>query len=344
MQSESINKSSLPAKWHDGTQSHAHPVTLRLEAGHLCIDHAYGTQKYRLGDITIQAELGSLARRIDLPDGGQIEVADRQGFRLLMGEERGWLQRLESGKRWIALSLIILMASAFVTYRWGLPWVADRAADVVDANTEASLGREVLEAVDEDWVKPSKLSAQRQTELLRRFAELAGKDANHYRLEFRAAPEIGPNAFALPGGTIVLTDELVALTKDDREVMAVLAHEMGHVNYRHSIRGLMRAAGLSAATAMLTGEVASLGSVLASAPVLVAQLKYNRDFENEADDFALQMLPRRNISPCYFSTAMGRLEGWYQRKAGKQDGIPSWLSTHPETDDRIVPFQRFCQK
>src|SRR5262249_55980314 len=185
-----------------------------------------------------------------------------------------------------------------------------------------------------NWLKPSSLPPRRAGALRAKFDEMnkAAGDVGTLRLEFRASPAIGPNAFALPGGTIVVTDELVKLSRNDEEVLAVLAHEIGHVRHRHTMRQLLQGSATALIIAGVTGDIASTTSLAASAPALLLQTKYSRDYEREADAFAVELLKKTGIGPEHFAAILRRLETRTQDK--RRFGLPTFLSTHPPTEER----------
>jgi Tfp pilus assembly protein PilF len=154
-----------------------------------------------------------------------------------------------------------------------------------------------------------------------------------YRLEFRASPVIGANAFALPSGIIVMTDELVKLSRDDREVLAVLAHELGHLHHRHIMRGLLESSATALVIAGVTGDIASTTSLAAAAPTLLLRAKYSRDMEREADRYAVEMMKQAGLEPRYFGTLLARME---RKSGGRRRGIPDFLSSHPATEERTA--------
>ncbi|MFD2271073.1 M48 family metallopeptidase [Undibacterium arcticum] len=96
-----------------------------------------------------------------------------------------------------------------------------------------------------------------------------------YELVFRHS-NIGPNAFALPNGTIILTDQLVMLARNDPAVLAVLAHELGHLQQRHSLRRVFQTVGVGVAIHFMLGDVST---ALAALPTFFCSIKkYSRDF------------------------------------------------------------------
>ena len=146
------------------------------------------------------------------------------------------------------------------------------------------------------------------------------------------------NAFAVPGGQIILTRGLVQRAGSADEVAGVLAHELGHTLELHPEVGIIRALGLAAATQLAfagsQGTVSNIGLVL-------TQLRYTRIAEREADAHALRMLKGAGISAKGFGDFFERLEGKTpgEEKNGKGAGAPDLsviLQTHPATADRIA--------
>lgn len=153
------------------------------------------------------------------------------------------------------------------------------------------------------------------------------------RIEFRSTPAgPGVNAFALPGGVIVFLDGIVALAAEDDEILlAVLAHESGHQERHHMTRSLFRALGGVALAGLLSGDYSSVASHGAA---LFGQLRYSRQDEAEADEFAFAALGRAGISPGALARLFRREDADAREKHG--GAPPEWLSTHPGARDRAA--------
>jgi predicted Zn-dependent protease len=137
-----------------------------------------------------------------------------------------------------------------------------------------------------------------------------------------------PNAFALPGGRIYLFDGLLAKADNPDEIAGVLAHELGHVKHRDNIRELIHDGGTSFLIGLLFGDITGSGAVIFASRSLVTA-SYSREAEQNADDFATEVMRRLGRSP----KPMGEL---LLRVTGKEGGkIPSILSSHPLTEDRL---------
>jgi predicted Zn-dependent protease len=241
-----------------------------------------------------------------------------------------WLE-----KRWgVALaSVAVIVALLLAAYFYGLPAVAKRVAARIPIETEQAVGQEALAWLDNSrWFKPTQLEQDRQNHIREGFDRLRSglPLERYYRLEFRDS-FIGPNAFALPGGTIVITDDMVHAAETVDEVVAVLAHEIGHAELRHTMRRVLQDSAVAVVAATLTADAASLSVAVAGLPALLAQAKYSREFEAEADDFAFKLLKRHHRSPMAFATLMERLAN----KHDEDKQAFAFISTHPVTAERV---------
>lgn len=312
-------------------------------------------------------------RVILLDGGGSLQVADAAAFdawRAAIGHRDGWVVRAQSHWRGVLLALVLLMGVLFAGYRWGVPWVAVQLVRVVPAEVDAALGAEALRTLDEHLLSPSALPAQRQTELRAAFDQaLRTMDETPvpWTLHFRAgvpmaetpgdgpAPSaddksgdttgkgkptrrgIGPNALALPGGHIIITDELVQLLEGrDDAVLGVLGHEYGHVRLRHGMQALARMTLASAAVSVVVGDFSSL---LGAVPLLLAQMDYSRHAEREADAEAVRLLRANRLSPeamvVFFERMTARQSN---RRSREESGVPIALASHPADAERIRFF------
>ena len=154
---------------------------------------------------------------------------------------------------------------------------------------------------------------------------------------------MGANAFALPGGAVVLTDALVKLAQNDAQISAVLAHEVGHVRHHHGLRLAIQAAGLAALIATLAGDAVSITGLAVALPTALLQSGYSREFEDEADAYAFRRLKEIQLSPKYFAQILARIEESRNKDpdANRRSGPErrrsdhGYLSTHPATAERI---------
>lgn len=326
----------LNGSWFDGKHPVAIPASLRVQAGIATLMTGTETRDFALAHLEASPRSGNAPRFIQFPDGGQLQCADGQALDALPQESRseGLVAWLEARVAVAVAGVAIIIALVGTGYFYGLPWAAKRVVPYIPMETEAALGRTALSWLDNNqWFRPTRLRMSTRDTILKSFAELRSglPNESYLHLEFRDAPGVGPNAFALPGGTIVITDQMVLMTKSLAEVDAVLCHEIGHVEHRHALRGLLQNSVVGLVAATLTGDAASLSTAVAGLPVVVAQTRYSRGFETEADDYAFALLKKHGLSPEAFATLMERLSA----KTGKKEGRLVFLSTHPVTAERI---------
>jgi predicted Zn-dependent protease len=149
------------------------------------------------------------------------------------------------------------------------------------------------------------------------------------------------NAFAVPGGYVYVTRELLAIMNDEAELAFVLGHEMGHVAARHSQQRQSRSVlsqlgAMIAATVTGSEAIGSLASQIGQGMVL----SYSRSQENEADNLGIRYIAAAGYDPqaSYRLLAdMGAAESLQARFEGRdQRAIPNWASSHPLTQDRVA--------
>ena len=151
-----------------------------------------------------------------------------------------------------------------------------------------------------------------------------------YTYHWYVAEDPSINAFAIPGGYVVVNTGLIKAADSAEEVAGVLAHEVQHVEQRHTLKNLIHTLGWRAVLSLALGDVS--GGMIASAAANLGELKYSRDLESEADLGGLHALKKAGIAP------QGMVS--FFSKLAKQDGasIP-FLSTHPASEQRMQSLQ-----
>ncbi len=329
----------IGALFYDGRTSAPREARLRFDPdGNLRIALPTEERRYRITEIRISDRVGAAATRpIEFPDGAVAHVApdvdvDRMLDSLNGARAAGWLRRIEGRWHYALASLALCLAAAIGFAVYGLPALARVVTDRIPASVEAKIGIEGLARLDDGWFESSKLPAERQEELRAAFQQsVAGQvePGIPLRLEFRSSERIGANALALPGGIIVMTDDLVGLAEHDEELLAVLAHEAGHVAGRHSLQRLTQSLGMALILTALTGDMVGPGSLIAALPAVVTQAEYSRRNEREADAFAFRWADERGIDRRRLTDLLARVEA-------AQGGLslPTLFSTHPSTAER----------
>lgn len=260
---------------------------------------------------------------------------------------------------WVALAggVIACVAISAGVWMYGVPAASKVITHFMPTRWEAQLAETTLAALDKTWLKPSRLSAERQLQIATDFDALVKKaapdgSAPQYRLLFRSMGAVldqskkdgadkkdkkdkkddkddqhqpGGNAFALPGGVLVMTDELVAVAEPGA-VLGVLAHELGHVKHRHATRVAVESSMLGTAVALISGDPTS---VIAAVPVALATMSFSRRHEIEADCYAVRMLALAGQS----AEPLAKLLETISKT--QESNMASVLSSHPATAARV---------
>ena len=319
------------AHYFDGRSTRVREVNLSIAGADLVIAGEGIDLRVPFADVAVDERLGRAPRRLRLKDGTFCEVRDLDALDALLSSTAhrdGRVDRMQRHLQFVIFACVACVALAAAAYKWGLPWAAALAAHRLPPAIDKTLSQQTLKLLDGAILLPSKVAADRQRTLSAEFRALRLPEGGtpDSDLLFRRSPRFGANAFTLPDGTIILLDDLITTLGDDRQCLAVLAHELGHVHGRDGLQMLLRS---SAVGAFLTFYIGDISALLAAAPAAVLEAKYSQDLEQQADDYGAALLLHNGMSPALLAEALNKL-------AVSHSGSPSgYLSSHPSTDERM---------
>lgn len=344
---------SLHSRWFDGRSPKPHAVTLQVDASELLVRLGDETRRYPLARVRWPERRTHGQRQAELPDGGLIQHADAaewdawaQASGLQDSAVVGWMQSWRATLVALAGSVVFLGAA----WLWGVPWLSQTLAHQVPDSLDRHVGEQSLQQLDRLFLRPSGLPQQQQDDLRRRFASAVERaypqgDAPHWELAFHASPVLGANAFALPGGFMVMTDELVLLLKDQPDALVgVLAHELGHVEHRDGLDMVVRASLISALVGVVLGDASGF---LATVPATLATQAYSRDTERRADAHAARVLHAAGIPPSamavFFERMLAEADSDASSGGDEDEGVslPIAIGSHPDHAERIRFFREW---
>jgi Zn-dependent protease with chaperone function len=344
-------------RYADGETATVHDVRLRLGGDGIHIYDAAGEAMavWHYDDLRIVEKpvAGRPVRVKNLTrDLARLEIADHA----VLGELHGLSPDIHSiGARdpvarrrvafWIAAMFVLFGGGWFV-----LANSAPVIAAMMPIAMEERMGRTAIEQVTlifGGWKGSDELTCrddagQRALEAMT--ARLKAVDESEYEFKVRVLDIPIPNAFAAPGGYIVIFDGLLDLAESPDEVAGVLAHEMTHVTRRHATANMVRSIGLQAfIIPLLTGGTMT-SEVMTGIGQMAVQASYTRDAEADADRGAVELMNRAGLKAASFTELLLRIEQKYGIRSDEDgehpegDGglfsIPDMLSTHPSTPDR----------
>ena len=322
----------LHANYFDGRSTRIRVVNLSVAGEDLVIAGEDIEFRVPFSHVKIDERLGRAPRRLRLQDGAFCEVRDLDALDTLLSSTAhrdGWVDRMQRHLQFVLFSIVACVALAVMAYKWGLPWAAAKGANYLPPAIGKTISAQTLKILDGKLLMPSKIADERRQALSAKFHALRLPEGGSpdSQLLFRSSPQLGANAFTLPDGTIIVLDDLITSIGDDQQILAVFAHELGHVRGRHSLQMLLHGSAVGAFWTLYVGDISTL---LAAAPATLVQARYSQDLERQADDFAAALLVQNGMSPALLADALKKLA---ESHAGSSK--LGYLSSHPSTDDRM---------
>lgn len=255
------------------------------------------------------------------------EFADKLEF-VFKEREKSWISRMLNKNTARLIKFFTVLVLLFLgTYFWLLPFLAERLAKRVPISYEESLGDGIYSALQPGF----NIDAEKTAYINDFFREL--NIGSKYNIRITVVKENIANAFAMPGGNIIVYDKILADMNSYEVLAALLSHEFTHVNERHTTRSLFRKMASSLFISIIFGDVGTLGNVIVSNADDLKGLSYSRNLEKEADMNGLKLLSDRKIDCNGFIRLFQLLE----EEVEKEGGQPSeWISSHPDLERRIA--------
>ena len=296
---------------------------------------------------------------LELGNGAHIEVASSEGKAALqqaLDFQPSQIVRWQ--QKWVGalIATEVMIGLLLSAYFWGIPKMTEIVVARIPDSVEQQLGAELIPTLENGFFTPSGLSDQRMEQAQKIFDAITPAHPRvPMRLLFRRAPSLGANAVALPGGTIVVTDQMIATItaktgdlKGDQAIQlaGVFAHEIGHVENKHTLKALLSNSALAVISASLFGD---FSAVITAMPVALIHSEYSRNMEAQADEFAIKRFHELG----YSTNQMANLFELLHKKSAKDDlgDMPSWMrvatdfsASHPSDEARIQRFRQAAQE
>lgn len=296
-----------------------------------------------LSEVKIDPPLGRAPRKLTWPDGTVFETDDHDGIVALTGDTKGTALHHYEGFRPRLIAVVALcIAAAWLLWRYGL----DIMASVAIAFTPPVIIEQIdvgsMQSIDYLMAEPSRLSDAQKAEVEDVYRQLvaalpAKQQSKHsFELLFRDMPGMGPNAFALPGGTMVVTDAFVEQFPQPDILAGVLGHEIGHVVEEHGLKRLYRSLSMYLLVAYLAGDTGPILEDVILEGNLLLSLSFSRAQETSADEFGLNLSDKARFDPNGLKQFFEVLDKEYGEAEPAQ-----WMSTHPSSQERVKAIDAF---
>jgi beta-barrel assembly-enhancing protease len=235
--------------------------------------------------------------------------------------------------QWAVWAIVIaLVLSPFVMIFSYRTQIVKKIASKVPVSFEQKAGDQLFSLLSKNYtlVKDSALNAQFNQIVKPLVSVVSDSD---FKFSFYIISDTTVNAFALPGGKVVVNSGLILKSDNWSEIQGVLAHEISHVTQRHHIRGVINNQGLFFIISSFLGGYSGLIDIVSSYGGKLESLMYSRRFEFEADNTGLMYMQKANLDPKGMITFFQKLQK--EQKLDDSSGFLKILSTHPATNERI---------
>jgi beta-barrel assembly-enhancing protease len=242
----------------------------------------------------------------------------------------GWKHLvLGNTKNKLVIFLSVLIALFIAGYFWFIPWVGERIAANTSKEWEVDLG----EKMHQSMMNTYKVDSAR-TALINSFLRELHYDL-HYPVTITVVESKETNAFAVPGGHVVVYRPIISKMTQPEELVALLSHEISHIELRHSLRNIFRSMARKMFLVMIFGNESGLAGFLVNNADNLKGLEYSRALETEADDHGIDLMISSKVDPAGMLSLMKMLQ---KQTEGKEPA--AFLNTHPVFNNRIKNINR----
>jgi Zn-dependent protease with chaperone function len=320
-------------RWMDGESAQDHAARGTVDGADLVISSGDGSRilaRWPIRELRLDAmhEGGVVHVECARAPGALLTLDDPLFAKALRGSGAA-IRGLSVGRRGLVVGVACLAAFAALMggFYAAAPWLSAKAARRVPLSTERNMASGMVPLFARKTCR-TPAAEQAVGQMLRRLDPGGALQVDVRVVNIRMA-----NAFALPGGIVLLTRGLLEEADGPDEVAGVLAHELAHVQHRHALAHMIRSALLGGLWAATLGDYSGLMIVDPKTAYETVTLKYSREAEAEADATALRMLSERGIS------SQG-LVNFLQRNGKGESTTATWLSSHPASEDRVARLSR----
>ncbi|MEP7195590.1 MAG: M48 family metallopeptidase [Saprospiraceae bacterium] len=242
---------------------------------------------------------------------------------------------LKTGFFWAAI-LIGIILTGYWMYSSGIPKVVDKAVSLIPYSWEQKLGEPIF-----NNIKSTENIDSLKSEIIDSFFNELQWDSEFPSNVYVSNSNV-VNAFALPGGKIIVYTGLLNKMNSYTELVGLLGHEYGHIEQRHLLKGIVQSMSTFAVISFILGDLTGIAGVFIEQANQIYNLKYSRAYETESDLFGLEKMNERSLDPHGIITLFNRLKE--STDSISNSAIPDFLMTHPGIENRIRFIESKIQK
>jgi beta-barrel assembly-enhancing protease len=330
-------------KYYNGRTSKGMPAFITLEPSYIRVAwqtaDETGTEiwdlseihKSEFNDANTILEYGRFPRQsISVFEQGFKEALEQQ-YRDAKFLKSSYSSFAKTGMTGLVVGGLSLLGLAIVLFVWGVPALAEKVASHFPVSYERAMGEQLHAQMMQGQAIDSA-----KTEALQQYLS-ALKVESDFPIHVTVVEDDMVNAFAVPGGFIVVHDAILDEMENHEELAGLLGHEIGHVQMRHSTKALTRSLSYFMLASVLFGDVSGIAAVIVDNASTLNNLEYSRTAESDSDKAGLELLVQNKLNPKGMVWLMERLNS-------DEPEFLKFISTHPNTNDRIKEIEKHISK
>ncbi|OUS29600.1 peptidase ['Osedax' symbiont bacterium Rs2_46_30_T18] len=315
---------------------------VNLYQNHKCIMATNTSQ------LSVSSAIPGVALEVEFLDGGKF-IAANSSDRLSLAN--GKIERLEKSVKWVLASVLMVPLLIWFGIAVLMPKLVTESVKHLPDVVAQEMGEQTFYALKKSILDPSEVAKADREKVISQWQQALdqlGLSKDKFTLHIFKSDFFGANAFALPDGTVVITDDLLISLQDKPDaILAILLHEIGHVQRQHSMRIVAQSISNSIIIAVVFGDLETVAELLVGTGAALVQNAFSRDMEREADNYAFEKLHELGIPATAFADAMQGFLDLNQAHADQPEtekkGLMRYLATHPDIEDRIERANQYGQ-
>lgn len=321
----------MQGRFYDGLDAGSHAAQASFDGRALTIQAGDQTHVWPVGDLSVDIH------------GGEARISRRRSDARLVVSEADWSaasglagsvrRHSAAGGRGLIIGLVAAAVAVSLFVFVGMPMLSGPLARATPVSYEAQLGESYNAQIAALF--PACEDEAGQAVLDRLGQRIAEQSDSVFDIQFRAVHAPMVNAFALPGGYVLVTDDLIAEAGTPDELSAVLAHEVAHIDRRHSMQAVWRSLGAGMLLDLIVGGGTGAGQQAVLLAGQASELSFGRAAETEADELGRGYLHAAGLSSRGMAPFFERMAREEIDAPDEVDDMSEWWMTHPNTARRI---------
>lgn len=343
-------ETALTGKYLDGLSSKPHPVQVQFYKEYIeiigtddvIVDQWYISELKNIdftGSRSVHLHYGTFPEK-NLILEGDLAFETVKVLYPQLNRDNIYFQLLKGNSLKIVFYGILSLISVLLIYLFVVaPYIAVKIVDIIPQKQEIFIGEKMYESIE----KFSDVDEDLSLSLNEFYRETNFK--SEYPVEIIYVDEPLVNAYAVPGGKIIVYRGLIKKMDDWKQLAGLMAHELAHVQKRHSLKSLSRSLSIYLAVSVLTTDLSGASTVLIDNAFKLNELSHSRSFEKEADNIGFDYMTENNIDPVGMVGLFEKIEKEESMLVNeKSKKILRYVSTHPLTEDRINNLKKRISK